>query len=355
MAALVSAPALIAAYGGLDQLFLSRDERFRTLVAATGDSDSQALLQIVSAFITTPIFVAFLALLALYLHQRKAVDATVGRINLLTVVVFGVAALVIDNPISTARFLVGTILLSLVFYVVPWNRRSTFSLVAFGMTLLFLVVFPFADIFRRSLEVEVTTHVRETSFESQIVDKGDYDAFEQMTNVVEYVGRHGLGFGRQLAGTALFWFPRSLWSSKPVPSGVLIGEYRGTANTNLSLPLWGELFLDGHIALVVVGFLLYGAFAGSVEMHYAKARTSERPDLSTLFVPVFAAYQIYVLRGSLLSAIAYLVPVVLCMWFCTKRVRDETSRGEALVNRPRPRSQRGVSGPNSPRGIARLR
>jgi hypothetical protein len=223
--------------------------------------------------------------------------------------------------------------------------RATFSLTALAIALLFIVVFPFADVYRSSLETEVTGYFRETSLESQIVDKGDYDAFEQLVNVVSYVDHNGLGYGRQLAGTALFWFPRSVWSSKPVPSGVLIGEYRGTANTNLSLPLWGELYLDGHIALVILGMLLYGTFAAAVETQYALS-SAETPNLSTLFVPVFAAYQFYVLRGSLLSAIAYLVPVVLCMWFCTSRGQSERdaprlkgyptpSRNDSLYRIPR--------------------
>jgi hypothetical protein len=307
------------------------------LVAATGDSDSQVLLQIVSALITTPIFVAFLALLAIYLYQRKSNDPTLKRVSLLTVIVIGVITLIIDNPVSTARFLIGTIVLSLMFYLAPWGKRSTFSVVAFAITLLFIVVFPFADVYRNSIEVEVTGYVRETSFESQIVDKGDYDAFEQTVNVLDYVDLHGLGYGRQLAGTALFWFPRSIWQRKPMASGTLIGEYRGTENVNLSLPLWGELYLDGHIARVVLGFLHYGAFAGAVESQYARSRV-ERPNLSTLFVPVFAAYQFYVLRGSLLTAIAYLVPVVLCMWFCTKR-GQEHSAANLVANPKSPTSQ----------------
>ena len=341
--ALISAPLLVAGFGGLDQLFLSRDERFRAVLAATGDSDSQVVLQIVSALITTPIFVAFLALLAIYLYQRKSNDPTLKRVSLLTVFVIGLVALVIDNPVSTARFLIGTIVLSLMFYLAPWGKRSTFSVVAFAIALLFIVVFPFADVYRNSLEVEVTGYVRETSFESQIVDKGDYDAFEQTVNVLDYVDHNGLGYGRQLAGTLLFWFPRSVWQRKPVPSGTLIGEYRGTENVNLSLPLWGELYLDGHIALVLVGFLLYGAFAGAVESQYARSRV-ERPNLSTLFVPVFAAYQFYVLRGSLLTATAYLAPVALCMWFCTKRGQERSAVNlvtgpKVLVSKVRPRLQ----------------
>jgi hypothetical protein len=298
----------------------------------------------VSALITTPIFVSFLALLAIYLYQRKANDPQLKRVSLLTIIVIGLVALMIDNPVSTARFLIGTIVLSLMFYLAPWGRRSTFSVIAFAITLLFIVVFPFADVYRNSLEVEVTGYVRETSFESQIVDKGDYDAFEQTVNVLDYVDHNGIGYGRQLAGTLLFWFPRTIWQSKPVPSGMLIGEYRGTANVNLSLPLWGELYLDGHIALVVLGFLFYGAFAGAVESQYSRSRV-ERPNLTTLFVPVFAAYQFYVLRGSLLTATAYLVPVALCMWFCTKRGNgltavDLLSRPRVLINQRRPRLQR---------------
>lgn len=317
--ALASAPLLINQFGGFAQLFLSRAERFRTLAEATNGYDSQAQLQVVNALITTPTFVAFLASLALYMYNRRNGRPTrVG--HLVLIVSLGLATLIINNPISTARFLVGTIILSLAFYLIPW-RRNSFSVTAFAITLLFIVVFPFADLFRNSLEVELSGVLQETTFEQQIVKKGDYDGFEQVINSVEYVDRHGLGLGNHLLGTALFWLPRNVWASKPVPSGQLIAEFRGTENLNLSLPLWGEFYLDGHLAAVILGFLLYGSFVGAVETQYARTHT-ERPNFATLFVPVYSGYQFFLLRGSLLSATAYLAPIVVCMLFCTARTRE---------------------------------
>jgi len=99
---------------------------------------------------------------------------------------------------------------------------------------------------------------------------------------------------------------------------------------NLSLPLWGEFYLDGHLAAVIIGFLLYGSLVGAIETQYAKAR-SDKPTFATLFVPVYSAYQFFLLRGSLLSATAYLVPIILCMRFCTTRSR-ESWRPEARAN-----------------------
>ena len=327
---LISAPVLVARFGGLSQLFLSRSERFRALADATGGSDSQVQMQIVNALITTPTFVAFFASLALYLYERRMVASGVNKLRLLLVVILGFATLIINNPISTARFLVGTIILSLGFYLIPWRKAYSFSITAFAITLLFIVVFPFADLFRNSLEVEVAGYFQETTFESQIVKKGDYDGFEQIVNSVEFVNRNGLGLGRHLMGTALFWFPRSVWPDKPVPSGQLIADFRGTENLNLSLPLWGEFYLDGHLAAVIIGFLLYGSLVGAIETQYAKAHI-DKPTFATLFVPVYSAYQFFLLRGSLLSATAYLTPIILCMLFCTTRSR-ESWRPKVRVN-----------------------
>jgi hypothetical protein len=320
--ALVATPFLVEAYGGLDKLFLSRNERFQALVRAAGDSDSQVLTQTILALINTPIFVAFMALLALYVHQRKSADPYVKRVSLVTVLVVGTAALIINNPVSSPRWTVGVSVLSILFYVAPWSRRQTFSLTVLGVALLFVLAFPFADAFRATSDPDIAAHLRETSVETEIAEAGSYDAFEQLVNVLRYVDQNGLGYGRQLAGTALFWFPRSAWANKPIPSGPLVAEWRGTSNTNLSLPLWGEFYLDGHVALVAVGMLLYGALAGGIEQQYI-ASNRETPNFATLFVPIFGAYQIFLLRGSLLGTIAQLVPFVLCMWFCTKRTSSD--------------------------------
>ena len=327
--ALVSTPLLIARFGGVAQLFLSRTERFRVLAEASGADNGQVQLQIVNALITTPAFIAFFAILALYLETRKHPR---GQSWLLPfVILLGLETTIINNPISTARFLVGTIVLSLGLYLLPWRTKYSFSLTAVAITLLFIVVFPFADLFRYSVEVELTGYFQETNFESQIVSKGDYDGFEQVINSVDYVDRNGLGFGRHLLGTALFWFPRSVWPDKPVPSGQLIADYRGAENLNLSLPLWGEFYLDGHIAAVVVGFVIYGLLVGAAEAQYLQTNFS-RPTFATLFVPVFSAYQFFLLRGSLLSATAYLTPIVLCILFCTTRSAGETGGDRVRIH-----------------------
>jgi len=330
---LIGLPLLISAFGGWQQLFLARADRLQVVWSSTNSPDSQAALQIVYALMTTPIFIAFFAALALY-RSRYSLDAIgAKRVGLGIVVLLGIVTLVINNPVSTARFWVGTILLSVSFYLLRWRRRITISIASLAITLLFLLVFPFADMFRYSLDVELGGVFSE-KLETQLVDKGDYDSYEQIVNSIAYVDRNGVSAGRQLLGTALFWVPRSIWSGKPIPSGPLVAEFRGAENLNVSLPLWGEFFLDGDILLVVVGFLLYGSFVGVIENRFDSAPETGLPTFAGLFVRIYAAYQFFLLRGPLLATAAYLTPVIFCIWFCTRRVREGLPAGSKTLQWP---------------------
>jgi len=64
-------------------------------------------------------------------------------------------------------------------------------------------------------------------FESiQVVfDSLHYDAYVNLLATIEYVSTEGLFFGGQVIGTLFFFIPRAFWTSKPLSSGELIGNY----------------------------------------------------------------------------------------------------------------------------------
>jgi len=286
LVSLVMTPFLIATFGGFEQLFVSRNDRLRALSDVTGGDQSQVWLLIVKSLTSAPAFVAFLALLTLYLQRHDSAPSQKSRASRILIFLLGLTAIIVNNPVSTGRYLAGTVILSIMFVVIPWRRAYSLSLTSFAIALLFIIIFPFADVFRNTLEVELTGVIQESSYESQIVGKSDYDSFEQVVNAISYVDREGLRNGRQILGTVLFWFPRQAWPGKPVPSGQLVAEFRGTQNLNLSMPLWGELFLDGHLPAVIIGLFLYGRLVAKLDAAYT-ATLFGRPDFTTLFVPGF--------------------------------------------------------------------
>src|SRR5207237_9659590 len=133
--------------------------------------------------------------------------------------------------------------------------------------------------------------------------------------VATYVERNGIDYGAHLLGPALFWVPRTFWPEKPRDTGIVLGEFEGYSFTNLSAPLWIETYIAGGYILTLVAFTLIGIAWRRVDDQFALTRERE-PSVINLIVPLVAAYQMSVLRGSLLTvsgrlAVIVVLPLVL--------------------------------------------
>ena len=86
------------------------------------------------------------------------------------------------------------------------------------------------------------------------------------------------------------------------------------------MPLWGEAYLDGGLPFTAIILLVYGLMLGTAERRFVDflSRRRPAPESYAVLVPVLAAYQIFLLRGALMSCFAYLVPVVLLLVVATK-------------------------------------
>ena len=308
-------PFLLRQVGGVEFLFMPRHERFLMLRNLTG-GQSQAIFQVLSAIIRIPTFVAFLMLSVFLLFKREKKLVVNWREKILLITLF-ITTLIVNNPVGSTRFWFGTIILSSIFVYLP-QRPHYFGGLVFGLIILLIFVFPFSDLFRFSFDVSLPQRISSTTVENELIGKGDYDAFQQLLNTKTYVQYNDFTYGKQLLGTLLFWFPRSLWAGKPIPTGQLVANYSGYSYTNLSLPLWGELYIDGGIVSVFVLFCFYGILISMIEDYYVRSEKNY-PIYLNAFVPLYAAYQLFLLRGSLMSTFAYLVPVLLCMYICTSK------------------------------------
>ncbi len=311
---------LLAKLGGLDILMLSRDQRFSAILEFA-QGDSQAKFQMVSALLRVPVFVALILLITVWQNKERInlpkFDFNI-HYKILLFVLLTINVLV-NNPVNTPRYWFGTVVLSLVFLTLRWRSRSSFANWTAAIVLVLILVFPFADLFRYTTTPDIANLLRETTLSEQLIDKGDFDSFQQMLNAVEYTEQHGLAFGRQFLGTAMFWVPRTTWNNKPMASGMLVAEHKGYENTNRSMPLWGEAYLDGGFLGVILVFLVYGFLCSVLERLYLQRRIYGVNILLNVFVPVYAAYQFFILRGTLMSAFAYFVPVILIMLLASKK------------------------------------
>lgn len=229
--------------------------------------------------------------------------------------VYGVAALVctgllltIVNPVSSARYTLGTVVFAIAVYAgaVATSHRTRLTLVA---TIIgFIFVFPIADAFRVTT---ATVDASRTGFFTEYMGNPDYDAFWQIGNAYSYALDGLVQFGQQTLGSLFFWLPRAIWADKPVDTGILLAQYRGYSFDNLSAPLWAEFLVNGGIPVLVIGFLCVGYLLRDMDRRLLPAFTQAR--FWAIVGAVFPVYMTILLRGSLLQATGAVFVAIGCL------------------------------------------
>ncbi|WP_247597769.1 hypothetical protein [Streptomyces sp. RKND-216] len=309
---------MVVRLGGLGVFFSSRQEISESVAGALGPAaGAAAVSQAGSAFLRG--FGTVPALLALLLLTRWLVTSRTARrrplVPLLWVVTLGVNA-VVNNPISNPRYWFLTVLFALLFTAFPRSPVMYRSALALGAVVA-LVVFPFADRFRYA---DDSGPARETESVLMPLTLKDYDQVGMIANTVSFADAGtGHTYGRQFSGTLLFFVPRSVWSGKPADSGVRVGEWMGMNNTNLSSPLWAELWLDFGPFGMALGFVGVGYAASRADRRYVSQTLDDpRPGhVMAVVIPLVAGYGFILLRGPLLQASGRVAIAVLCLALVT--------------------------------------
>jgi hypothetical protein len=300
--------------GGLGVFFASRMEITRSIDdSGLGDGGSQAGTAMLRGFGTVP------ALLALMVVTRWLITSPAARgrpLPWLTLIALAGVNVVVNNPISNPRYWFLTVLLALLFTVFPQSPTMYRTALTLGVAAAVLI-FPFADKFR--YDSANTPAARQNSSVLDPLVEKDYDQMAMFANTITYVDAgNGHTYGRQLTGSVLFFVPRSVWTSKPKDTGVMVSEWMATANTNRSSPLWTELWLDFGSAGMVAGFGLIGWVAARVDRRYAHKVVRAGPaSILTLAVPLVAGYSFILLRGPLLQASGRIAIGVMCLALIT--------------------------------------
>lgn len=312
--AVLAAGYELSRIGGPGVLATSRDTLTRAVMGPTGES---ALGPIHFALLGLPMFVtAYLLITA----RRQ------GRVHgwFLTTVIVTAATLVLINPITSSRYSLGTVTVGLALAMLIPLRRGTFQAVTLGAFAAFLFAFRVFNEFRfdtRANQSGVSLDLR-----SQLVE-GDYDAFQQTSNVIHFAHVQGLQ-PTQLLGPLLFWVPRSVWPGKPHDTGVIVGQAMGLDFVNLSAPLPSELYMAGGVFAVGLG----GVFLGFLWARLDRLLIVHGPvGFLGLLIPILAVYQFILLRGSLLQAMGALAVMAALLALGTRPAPD---RDRALAEEP---------------------
>src|SRR6202034_1098988 len=246
------------------------------------------------------------ATLLILLHEtvrsgRKLLFSRVCVLLLLLLLV-----LITENPYTEKRNALGPLYIALLLVAFPgffanWSRRML--LLVGGM----VVIFPAITIFTHNHQ-QALGDVTLTQVLDRLMDHYfsiNYDSWANIYTAVEIAGAHGVQWGHQLLGSLLFFVPSSVWSGKPLATGIFLANYL-TKNysmwfTNLSAPLIAEGYLDFGF----VGVILYAGVAAFAVTFLNKLARRSSKWVSFPLAVYGSVVLMIVLRGSLMIALGF--------------------------------------------------
>lgn len=254
-----------------------------------------------------------------------------GKINsntffvVLSLVIFIVLLFFFKNIFTEKRNTLGPIYIALIYLFFPKLLNSNAKFFLF-MFLSMVIVFPLSSTLTHidaSLEqIFVKPSLIYESFLrfgtiSGAFESLHYDAFSNIMATAEYVKLYGLSWGYQLLGVCLFFVPRSLWTTKPLSTGELIGNHLFDTTprnfTNLSNSVVSEGFINfGFIGIVVLAIVLAYFIIKFIIWHRSE-------DCLKQFIAFyFAVHLMFLLRGDLTNGFSYFIGPLLSVVFLPK-------------------------------------
>jgi len=232
---------------------------------------------------------------------RKLVFSRLCVIALLLLLV-----LATENPLTEKRNALGPVYIGILLVAFQgWFAKR--SRILMLLVLSMVVVFPVSSLFTHNHQQTLGALSM-----SQVWDEIElhyfsinYDSWANIYTSVEIVKVHGLQWGHQLLGSILFFVPSSIWTGKPLATGIFLADYL-IANysmwfTNLSAPLAAEGYLD-------FGFVGVVAYAGGLAFFVAFLnRFARRRDKWIAFPMAIytSVFLMIVMRGSLMIAMGF--------------------------------------------------
>ncbi|MGZ3769088.1 MAG: hypothetical protein ACXVCP_07090 [Bdellovibrio sp.] len=211
----------------------------------------------------------------------------------------------VKNPLYDRRNSLGPVYLSLAIIYMPYFFSST-RRYFISMLIVIAVLFPVSSLLTHTSSnnnQSISLEMAQEAIKQHFLDV-HYDAWANFFPAIEIVDRSGLKLGDQVMGSILFFYPRSIWEGKPVASGEVIGNYlMDNYNmwfNNLSCAFPIEGYLDFGIAGVIIFALMLALFVVYIDRLISIGNITDK-----VFAIYMSFYLFFILRGSLLPAVAY--------------------------------------------------
>ncbi len=149
---------------------------------------------------------------------------------------------------------------------------------------------------------------------------GDLDAFENGTLVLNMIpSKADYYWGKTFATLLVMPIPRAWWPDKPVASvNYLLAEYYGFYSDNFAISLPAETYANFSWPGIVIVFLIYGMISAAL---YARTWVMRKEPEKWIYLGLYCAYLILVMRGSFHSMTSYYLMVVFWIFLSGQLVR----------------------------------
>jgi hypothetical protein len=259
-------------------------------------------------------FIPLAGIAMCFQYFRKKNKSKSNFINVITFLILLLLLLIwFKNPLTEKRNALGPIYISLIFLFIPKVLNTNIKTVSF-LFFSMIVVFPLMAILTHSDASLMEMYRNPSILIAQMKGGGitkafetlNYDAFANIGASIDYIHKFGFSYGYQLLGGLFFFVPRSIWVSKPISSGELIGEHLvhdfGFNFTNLSNSLVSESFIN----FGVIGILVTPIILAFVIIQMIGWLNSENYLKKTMAF-YFAIHLIFLLRGDFTNGFSYYV------------------------------------------------
>lgn len=211
---------------------------------------------------------------------------------------------VTNSPTGLARNAAAMIWLPII--VLLFGKYLRHNLFMWLMMFALFVLFPFFNLFRRwngNLDFE---------WSMDFFNDINFDASQLFMATIK---TDFITWGEQLLGVLLFWFPRKFWEGKPGGSGHrLVHEHNGWWE-NVSMPYFSEGYVNfGFIGIILFTILLAWFTAKFDGLYWSNWRKT--PNLRTGYYLILLGALVFILRGDMLSSIAYTIGIMISYSLC---------------------------------------
>ena len=199
-------------------------------------------------------------------------------------------------PTGMARVNAAAMYLPVVMCLFPFLQKKNNFVLLVIVGLLF--IFPFLNMFRYLNDNEL----REINFSLNQFKELHFDSYSMFMRVLR---EDVVTYGYQLLGVCLFFVPRSMWPDKPIGSGAMIAEETGLPFTNLSMPFFGEGFINFGFVGIVFFTIILSFLTAKIDKRYWTCIVYNKTNVDHILYLILLGLLVFILRGDLMSSFSY--------------------------------------------------